>query len=263
MKTGYLSKIVSHKRSVAFSDKKACSLRQLKKQSLDAPPPLKLSEAILRGSGIIAEIKRRSPSCVFNVSNISTLAKEYQKNGASAISVLTDEKFFGGSINDIFTVKKSVDIPVLRKDFILDEYHVYQSRACGADAILLIASILDKRKLARLLMLTDKLGMEALIETHSMKELRCVLDLYSDGLPVRIAGINNRNLSTLKIDLQISHDLLTQIPDEIVSVVESGIDSREQIQEFRKLGAKGFLIGTALLKAGSPGEKLRALRFIS
>ncbi|MBI5361475.1 MAG: indole-3-glycerol-phosphate synthase [Planctomycetes bacterium] len=259
MKTGFLSEIVSHKRSVALRDKKNCSLAQVKKQSLVAPPALKLSEAILRGSGIIAEIKRRSPGGVFNVSDISALAKEYQKNGASAISVLTDEKFFGGSINDIVAVKKCVDIPVLRKDFILNEYHVCQSRACGADAILLIASILDKKKLARLLMLTDKLGMEALIETHSMKELRRVLDLYGDGLPVRIAGINNRNLSTLKIDLKISRDLLAQIPDEIVSVVESGIDSREQIQEFRKLGAKGFLIGTALLKAKSPGEKLQSL----
>lgn len=259
MKTGFLSKIVRYKRTVALRDKKACSLRQLKKLSLDAPLPLRLSEAIIRGSGIIAEIKRRSPGGFFNVSDICTLAKEYQRNGASAVSVLTDEKFFGGSADDIRTVKKSTNIPVLRKDFILDEYNVRQSRACGADAILLIASILSKRKLADLLLLTDKLGMEALIETHSMKELKTVLDLYGEGMPVKIVGINNRNLSTLKIDLQISRDLLTQIPDGIISVVESGIDSRAQIDEFRDLGAKGFLIGTALLKAKSPGEKLRSL----
>ncbi len=208
------------------------------------------------GSKIIAEIKRRTPFQGDLVEQFDPLAiaRTYAESGATAISILTESRFFGGSLEYVEQASRRVSIPLLRKDFIFDEYQVYESRACGADFFLLIATSLDKNQLRDLLELGQEIGLTALVETHHERDMEKAFHAGADLL-----GINNRDLTTGKTDLEISRRLLkeTRGMDNLLLVCESGIDSRAQIEEFKGLGMHAFLIGESLMKAHSISDKLQ------
>lgn len=207
---------------------------------------------------LIAEIKKFSPSHpdLFFDGPDEKIALDYQKAGVSAISVLTDEKFFGGSFEDMLLVKNKVKIPVLCKDFILDESQIKQARVYGADAILLIARILDEEKFKKLHRFAVSLGLSCLVEVHDEKDLKKIL------LPeVKIIGINNRNLDTLQVDLSTAARLKKLIPDGKLVVSESGIKNVRDIRQIRSFGINTFLIGENILGASNKVKKIKELRF--
>jgi len=205
---------------------------------------------------IIAEIKKASPSqgILRAEFEAAALAREYQENGAAAISVLTDGPFFQGSLADLRAARQAVRLPALRKDFTLNEYHVVEAAANGADAVLLITAILDEKQIRDLRELAGAWGMAALIEVHNQRELKTALDAGAE-----IVGVNNRNLKTLEVTLETSLRLAEDIPDGVLKISESGIHSREDIQRLEQAGFHAFLVGEHLLKAASPGAALRAL----
>lgn len=216
--------------------------------------PLSLSEAIRSGGGIIAEIKRASPSKgVLFEGEVKELGEVYQANGASAISVVTEERYFRGQLKDIQDLKGFIKVPILRKDFIIDEYQIVETKLAGADALLLITALLSRKRLEDLLNLTRELGMEALVEVHTKEELLKALDASAE-----VVGINNRDLNTFEVDLNVSRRLLPLISSSKVKIVESGIRKEKDLVFYRGLGADGFLIGEALVKAADPGKKLRS-----
>ncbi len=219
-------------------------------------PKRSFSQAITHSEeiSIIAEIKRASPSLGVIRADFEPLkiAKTYEENGASAISVITDKKFFQGDINFLPEVKTAVKLPILRKDFIIDPYQVYETKLYGADALLLIATVVSIPQLKNLLNLTHKLGMEALVEVHNEKDLKKALEAGA-----RIVGINNRNLNTLKVDLQTCLCLKEKVPEDKILVAESGIKTREDILSLEKAGFEAALIGTALIQAQDIGKKLK------
>ena len=200
------------------------------------------------GSGIIAEIKRRSPSKGYINSdiNIHDLSKGYVKAGAAAISVLTDHTFFGGSHDDLLIARASVSCPILRKDFIIDEYQVFETKHLGADVILLIASILTKNEILQFSLKAKSLGMEVLLEIHTEKEI----DKINDA--VDLVGVNNRNLNDLSISIDRSLQLSPLIPKQFLKISESGINTPEKLIELRQAGFRGFLIGESFMSSQSP-----------
>ena len=204
-------------------------------------------------SGIIAEHKRKSPSkgVINDHSEVSLVVNAYQQAGASALSILTDESFFGGSNQDIITVRPHVSIPVLRKDFIIDEYQVHEAKSIGADFILLIAACLSPSRVRQLATLANGLGMEVLLELHDEEELDHVCD------EVQLVGINNRSLKTFDVNIDRSLKMAEQLPSSKIKVAESGIDLPSQVKLFREHGYKGFLIGEYFMKQADPGEALR------
>ena len=223
---------------------------------------------------LIAEIKRASPSKGDLNPSIDavSLAQTYQSAGASAISVLTEPRFFKGSLSDLAAVASAVDIPVLRKDFVLDAYQVYEARAFGADAVLLIAAILSDEHLADLLDITHRLGMAALIEVHDGEELDRVLQALTLALSQgergqayrvrasRIAiGINNRNLADFTVDLGTTLGLRARVPVGMTMVSESGIHSREDVLQLEAAGVNAILVGEALVTSGDPQARIRSL----
>lgn len=210
-----------------------------------------------KSPGIIAEIKKGSPSegIIRAEVDVEAIAKSYQQNGASAISVVTDKTFFYGDISWIKRIKSAADLPVIRKDFVLDEKQVYESKVAGADAVLLIAAILDEAKLQELYALVYKLGIEALVEIHTEKELQVALNIGAE-----IIGINNRNLKSFNVDNSTFSTLAVTIPDDKIVVAESGIHSREDFLFMKEQGADAVLIGTHFMRAAEPGEALRQLR---
>jgi indole-3-glycerol phosphate synthase len=205
---------------------------------------------------IIAEMKKASPSSGVLVSNLDLpgLLMDYEKGGASAISVLTEEKYFDGSLDYIAMAKKVTGLPILRKDFIVDEYEIYQAKAAGADALLLIGEALDVHQITEYLEIARQIDIDVLLEVHSMKTYEKIADL--NGF---ILGINNRNLETMKVDLAVSHEMLKNIPETLPVIVESGIEDRGHIKGFMENGVSGFLIGTSLIVSASPCKKLREL----
>ena len=205
--------------------------------------------------GIISEFKRRSPSkgWINDKANILQITQGYQDSGASAISILTDKKYFGGNIEDIRMVRDSIKIPILRKEFIIDEYQIFQAKLIGADAVLLIASVLEKNRLHELSALAHQLGLEVLLEIHSEKEL----DYIDDN--IEMIGVNNRNLGTFKTDISNSINLIDRLPKDKVHISESGISSAETIQLLKSIGYNGFLIGESLMKGSSPEKSLNKL----
>jgi len=217
-----------------------------------------MSESIRSGSGIIAEFKRRSPSrsVINQTAAVTDVVRAYEKAGASAISVLGDTKYFGGALEDLIQARNSVDIPVLRKEFIIDPYQIYEAKAFGADAVLLIAAILPEKEITKFSKLAKSLKLEVLLEIHNKKELE-----NSDLTYVDMVGVNNRNLKTFEVSLEISKELSMLIPDEKVKVSESGISSVEAINELRNYGYKGFLIGENFMKTDDPGSS--AAEFIN
>ena len=212
-----------------------------------APPPLDFYAALhAPGVSLIAECKKASPSKGLMVRNYDPvkLARAYERAGAKAISVLTDARHFQGSLEDLRDVKELVKIPVLRKDFTFDPYQIYEARAAGADAILLIAAVLGDNDLHDLLKLTHKLGMNALVEVHTEEELSRVL-----ALQPRIVGVNNRNLQTFAVDFANTARLRAMIPPEIVVVGESGLKTAADVQQMRDIGVDAILVGETLVKS--------------
>lgn len=233
------------------------SLAQLSELVSAAPQPLDALD-YLHGENIsvIAEVKRSSPSkgALAQISDPAALAKIYQDNGASIVSVLTERRRFGGSLSDLDAVRKSVDIPVLRKDFMVDEYQFHEARAHGADLVLLIVAALSTEQLRDFLALTHKLGMKALVEVHTEEELEQALEISA-----QIIGVNSRNLKTLDVDRKVFADLLPRIPNHILKVAESGISTRSDVEYAQLHGADAVLVGEALVRGSDPGAALRAL----
>ena len=209
------------------------------------------------GINIIAEFKRRSPSKgpIRVNADVNQIVTSYKAGGASAISVLTEEDYFSGSLDDLRVVKKSVDLPVLRKDFIIDEYQVYESAAAGADAVLLIVAALDDDTLLRLRrLIEDELGMDALIEVHTGEEMQ-----RAAACGANVIGVNNRNLHTFEVSLETSLSLAAEAPAGTVLISESGLNNSTDLARLRDAGYRGFLIGESLMRSENPGAALREL----
>jgi len=217
-----------------------------------------LSESIKRGSGIISEFKRRSPSrqVINHTSSVIDVVKDYEKAGVSGISVLTDTKYFGGAIDDLVQARDHVNIPLLRKEFIIDPYQIHEARAFGADAILLIAAVLKPEEILLFSKLARELNLEVLLEIHNEDELN-----KSDLAHINMVGVNNRNLKTFEVSLETSKALALKIPETKVTISESGISSVTAINDLKNYGYKGFLIGENFMRTENPG--LAAIEFIT
>jgi indole-3-glycerol phosphate synthase len=205
---------------------------------------------------IIAEVKRSSPSkgALAEIVDPAELAHEYQDAGATVVSVLTEERRFKGSIADFKAVRNAINIPMLRKDFIVDEYQIYESRAIGADMQLLIVAALSKSQLKDFYQLGTELGMASLFEVHSLEELEIAMELDP-----KIVGVNSRNLKTLDVDSAAFREIIPQIPSDVIKVGESGISTRDEVAELEKLGANAILVGETLVKASSAKSAINKL----
>ncbi len=247
-----LDNITAYKQKEVAAKKEAIPVRLLEKFPLFAKETKSLADALrISTTGIIAEHKRRSPSK--SVINDKVLLPEvvsgYENAGAKGISVLTDSNFFGGSLDDLLVVEKTVSIPILRKEFIIDPYQIYEAKAFGADAILLIAACLSAEELKQFSFLAKSLKLDVLLEVHNLEELQKSL------LPnVDMIGVNNRNLKNFKVNIDISKKLSKEIPADFVKISESGISDVETIKELRTYGFEGFLIGENFMKTENPGE---------
>ena len=230
----------------------------LRRAALDRPPGRDLERALRACAQVpvVAEIKRASPSAgrLGNGFQAADLARTYEANGAAALSVLTDRPFFEGCLADLKEARQAVGLPVLRKDFLFDPYHLFEARAYGADAVLLIAAVLDPGLLAELLALARTLGLEGLVEVHDEQELERAL-----AAEAAIIGVNNRDLRTFEVDLAVTERLRSLIPADRVVVAESGIHTRADVERLRALGVHGVLIGEALVLADNPGAKIGEL----
>lgn len=207
-------------------------------------------------TNIIAEIKRASPSkgVIKGEVNVANLARSYDAGGAAAISVLTEPKHFDGSISDLVTAARAVEIPILRKDFIVNEYQVVEAAASGASAILLIVAALSLDELRNLHAIATELGLDVLVEVHDAAEMRTAFEIGA-----AIIGVNNRDLHSLEVSLDTSRQLIAEKPDGILMVAESGITARTEIDELRGLGYDAFLIGETLMRSENVAETLRGL----
>lgn len=252
-----LDTIIERKKQEIQDSKSKISLQQLKESEFFGITTYSLKETISSKSGIIAEFKRKSPSKGIINDKVSPLevVSEYEKFGASAVSILTDQDFFGGSFNDILSVRKSVNIPILRKDFMIDEYQFYEAKSMGADVILLIAACLSPNQVSEFTELAHQLDLEVLLEIHTEEELLHI------NKNIDSVGINNRNLKDFKVDLQHSVNLKNQLPFDILSIAESGIYSEQDFRFLKEKGFDGFLMGEYFMKNENPGNKFR--EFIS
>ncbi len=209
-----------------------------------------------RAPAVIAEIKQASPSKgkLAEQFDPASLARSYERGGAAALSVLTDEKYFRGSLKDLESARAAAALPVLRKDFTIDPYHVLEAAAHGADAILLIAAILSEREMRDLRELAERYRMAALVEVHDGEELGAAL-----GSGARMVGVNNRNLHSFEVDLEVALRLAEKIPDGVLKVAESGIHSHADVERLAAAGYRAFLVGEHLMKSADPAQALRAL----
>ena len=251
--TNILDKIVANKRIEVEQQKKKVSIDQLIKQIGTANKQGLFKQSLINSStGIIAEFKRRSPSrgWIFENAKIEEVIPLYSDGGASAISVLTDTDFFGGTFADLTMASSLTKTPLLRKDFMVDEYQFYQAAAMGASAILLIASSLTIQETKQFAVKAKELGLDVLLEVHNEAELGHINE-YVD-----VVGVNNRNLGTFVTDVQASFDLVDKIPNEFVKISESGISSLQTVIDLREVGYKGFLMGENFMKTDNPGEAL-------
>ncbi len=254
-----LKEIIQKKKEKILLAKQGLSEENLKSQALGFPPTRPFMEAISKPKTIslIAEIKKASPSrgVIRQDFNHLNIAQIYQEAGVQAISVLTEEDYFQGNISYINEVKNAVSVPVLRKDFILEPYQVYESRVFGADAILLIADLLSKDKLTELMQVADSLSLDYIVEVHEEKELKKVLNMKG----ISCIGINNRDLHTLEVDFKTTEKLFPLIPRDKIVVVESGIKSYQDILFLRILGVNAVLIGEAFMEADNIGRKVEEI----
>lgn len=251
-----LEKILEHKYKEVEARKRLCPVKQLERRSSFATPVISMKDFIRHEdkSGIIAEIKRKSPSKGVINENVSVerIAAGYEEAGASALSVLTDEKFFGGSNDDLMIARQVSGCPILRKEFIVDEYQVIEAKSMGADAILLIAAALTPAEIKSFAKAAHSLGLEVLLEIHNEKELQANL-----SVPVDMIGVNNRDLGTFTLDVNISRALAEKIPDTVVKISESGIEKPGTIIDLRSYGYRGFLMGQNFMQHERPEKACR------
>lgn len=258
-----LDEIIESKKASLAIAKEEHPLEGLKERLSTLPPARDFRSAIAYGGGskdrirIIAEVKRASPSkgMIREYFVPAEIARGYFEAGAAAISILTEERFFKGKLEYLTNLRGNMRIPLLRKDFIFDDYQVYESRVAGADALLLIVSVLGKERLAELLALTESLGMGALVEVHDEAETETALEAGAG-----IIGVNNRDLKTFKTDIETTIRLAPYIPKDRVLVSESGINTHEDILKLREWGVEAFLIGEALMREENFRKKLKELR---
>ncbi|RMD69803.1 MAG: indole-3-glycerol phosphate synthase TrpC [Gammaproteobacteria bacterium] len=256
-----LKNILRHKALEVAERAGALPLRELRARVESAPPPRGFEKAlrtrISRGEpAVIAEVKKASPSkgVLREDFDPEAIARSYREGGAACLSVLTDEAFFQGAPDYLTRARATSGLPVLRKDFIVDAYQVFEARALGADAILLIVAALGDAQLLEFTELATQMGMDVLVEVHDAEELERALALRTP-----LVGINNRNLRTFETRLATTLDLLAAIPGDRLVVTESGIHTREDVALMRRHGVHAFLVGEAFMRAGEPGEKLREL----
>lgn len=252
-----LRQIIAHKQA-ELARARTLSPRELRVAVAHAPAVRDFAAA-LHGPQIrvIAEVKRASPSegaIRTGIFDPAAIARSYAENGAAAVSVLTDERFFGGHLDHLCAVRATVDLPVLRKDFIIDERQVIEARAAGADAVLLIVAALDRARLRVLQALAWDLGMAALVEAHDEVEVEVALDVGAT-----VIGVNNRDLRTFITDLATTKRLASLVPPDRVLVAESGVHTREDVERLARAGADAVLVGTALMRAQDPAAALRTL----
>ena len=257
-----LHRIIEVKKVRVAEAKQSAPMEQVCAQALatrSSAKPYRFVEALSDHDrvNIIAEIKRASPSKGVIRDNVdpSQVARRYEEGGATGISVLTEADHFRGSLNDLHAVRSAVSLPLLRKDFIFEEYQVYESAAAGADAILLIVAALDDAALAGLRRVAEEeLGLDALVEVHTAREMQRAVDSGA-----RFIGVNNRDLRTLSVSLQTSLELAPMAPDDVVRISESGIETSDDIRRLRLCGYRGFLIGESLMRTDNPKSMLHDL----
>jgi indole-3-glycerol phosphate synthase len=253
-----LDKIIADKRLEVASRKATAPIAYLEKTPDFGRTCLSLKQNLLTSaSGIISEFKRKSPSLgwIHEHADVVQVTEGYSRAGASGISILTDFPYFGGTPQDLMAARPQVTCPILRKDFVIDEYQLFEAKAMGADVVLLIAAALTVRETLELARRAQELGLEVLLEVHNAEELGHAND------HVDMLGVNNRNLKTFEQSIQTSFELAALIPDQFVKVSESGISKVETVKELRKAGYKGFLMGENFMKKNDPAEALE--RFIS
>lgn len=252
-----LDKIIEKKKIEVAEAKQRVSLEELERYPLFDRTCYSLKKSVLdpERTGIIAEYKRASPSkgLINGTSTVQEVVRSYQDAGASAISVLTDSDFFQGSLSDLEAARAVLQIPLLRKEFIIDVYQIAEAKAYGADIILLIAACLDSEEIETYADYAKSLGLNVLLEVHNEEELQRSLFDSIDAI-----GVNNRNLKDFVVDLNHSYDLVKQIPDSYIKVSESGISDPKTIQALRNAGFRGFLIGENFMKTEDPGEAIKA-----
>jgi indole-3-glycerol phosphate synthase len=253
-----LDRILANKYLEVAQRRIVVPIEQMREQALAQTPPRDFLGALQRAGrpALIAECKKASPSkgLLRPDYDPAQLARTYAENGAAALSVLTDEKFFQGSLNDLSTAREAAKLPALRKDFIVDSYQVYEARAAGSDAVLLIVAALRLDQLQELQQLINELGMTALAEVHDESEVETALKIGP-----KLIGVNNRNLHDFSVDLQTTGRLRKCIPPEIAFVAESGIHSAEDVSRVRDMGVDAILVGEALVTASDVGMKVREL----
>lgn len=246
-----LEKIIADKRKEVELKKALIPALQLENSTLFQRETFSLKEKLKNSSsGIIAEFKRRSPSKsqINQSANVGDVAKSYEKAGVCGMSVLTDMKYFGGSLDDLLLARASCDLPLLRKEFIVDEFQILEAKAFGADVILLIAAVLSRNEIEKLSKFAQNFGLEVLLEVHDLEELEKSIMPSLD-----LIGVNNRNLKTFEVSLDNSKNLASHIPHEFIKVSESGISNPESIRELQPFGYQGFLIGENFMKTKNPG----------
>jgi indole-3-glycerol phosphate synthase len=245
-----LEKIVRYKKKELTGAQLFVPISELEQMHFFSRKTLSFTDFIVseNHTGIIAEFKRKSPSkgIINDQALVEEVTKGYASNGASALSVLTDYNFFGGSVEDLIAARKVNQIPILRKEFIIDEYQIYEAKAIGSDAILLIAAILDKKQAKKFARKAKELNLQVLMELHEEEELD-LLNEYVD-----VVGVNNRNLKNFIVDLDQSVKLAAKIPENFIKISESGITSADDILFLRRHGFKGFLIGENFMKTSNP-----------
>jgi indole-3-glycerol phosphate synthase len=256
-----LDKILHHKKAEVELARQATPLLQLQERLATRPAPRGFAKALIRqagaGTAIIAEVKKGSPSKGLIRADFDPvdIARRYQAGGAACLSILTDREFFMGELSFLAQIAEAVTVPLLRKDFIIDPYQLVEARVYGADAVLLIAAALDQARLEQLTEQAHELGLDVLLEVHDAEELARAL-----RIPVRLIGINNRDLKTFHTDLAVTERLLPLIPEDRLVVSESGLRSRDDILRLQRAGAKAFLVGESLMREehfeGKLGELL-------
>jgi indole-3-glycerol phosphate synthase len=252
-----LDELVGATREAVHRRKRERPLAELEREAGSQPEGRPFAEALSRpGTSLVAEHKRRSPSSgtIREGASCAEVVTAYERGGAAAVSVLTEEAHFGGSLADLREARAATELPLLRKDFTIDRYQLYEAKAAGADAVLLVVGAMSQGELAGLYREAHSLDLDAIVEIHDEEELERALEVDADVL-----GINNRNLEDFSVDIQRTFDLLADVPAGKVVVSESGIKSREQIDELEQVGVDAVLIGEILMRAPDPEAAVRAL----
>ncbi|MCM8832625.1 MAG: indole-3-glycerol phosphate synthase TrpC [Candidatus Omnitrophica bacterium] len=256
-----LSEIIKIKKNIVEEKKKKLPLKKIL-ESIEKTKNLSIYESLKNHFGLIAELKRGSPSLglINNNLDFKKISIIYQKCGVSGISILTCEPYFFGSIEDLKTVKEVVTLPILMKDFIIDEYQIYEGKYYGADFVLLIVRILEDQKIKKFIKICEKISIEVLIEIFNIEDLKRIFKIV-ENWENKILGINNRDLKTLKTDINNTLNLIKHIPiDKIIVISESGIKEKEEILLLKNLGVKGVLVGESILKSKNIEQKIKELK---